>query len=345
MRTFVPMALASAIWYGGITLLGSLIGAEWERIIAIIAGVNRTLGIVAAGPGRGRRAPGTGSRRRRRGAGAGLARHPGRARPRRALVSRRAPRSPRAPPGEAAALLVLELAYADPVLTPDDRALVAEHLRDRWGLGRRRHSADAGARGGAAHPIRATTPAGSGKRVRPRRSGWSWWSGCGPSRSATAPSAPTRPGSCTSPPSCSASRPPSWPTCAGACSAAGSAMTVPDVREQIDRDFWLEGFRDFLALEAGHSANTVEAYLRDLRRLGEFAALARGARSRPGHPHAPARLRLPAQGPGPQRRDDPARGLGHPDLLRISGRRGPRRRRTRATGWRRRGAAGPSPIP
>src|SRR5512134_623898 len=54
-------------------------------------------------------------------------------------------------------------------------------------------------------------------------------------------------------------------------------MTVPAVRDQIDRDFWLEGFRDFLALEAGHSPNTVEAYLRDLRRMGEFA-LSRGVR-------------------------------------------------------------------
>lgn len=45
----------------------------------------------------------------------------------------------------------------------------------------------------------------------------------------------------------------------------------PAARLQIDRNFWLEGFRDFLALESGHSANTVEAYMRDLRRLGEFA--------------------------------------------------------------------------
>jgi integrase/recombinase XerD len=49
------------------------------------------------------------------------------------------------------------------------------------------------------------------------------------------------------------------------------------VRDQIDRDFWLEAFRDYLALESGHSANTVEAYLRDLRRLGEFAT-AKGQR-------------------------------------------------------------------
>jgi integrase/recombinase XerD len=48
-------------------------------------------------------------------------------------------------------------------------------------------------------------------------------------------------------------------------------VTLRELRPQIDRDFWLEGFRDFLALESGSSANTVESYLRDLRRLGEFA--------------------------------------------------------------------------
>lgn len=35
--------------------------------------------------------------------------------------------------------------------------------------------------------------------------------------------------------------------------------------------FLLEGFRDFLALEAGHSPTTIESYLRDLRRLAGFA--------------------------------------------------------------------------
>jgi integrase/recombinase XerD len=45
--------------------------------------------------------------------------------------------------------------------------------------------------------------------------------------------------------------------------------------EDVERAFWLDPFRDYLALEAGHSANTVEAYLRDLRRLTQFAA-ARG---------------------------------------------------------------------
>jgi integrase/recombinase XerD len=46
---------------------------------------------------------------------------------------------------------------------------------------------------------------------------------------------------------------------------------IAETRNAVDRAFWLEGFRDYLSLEAGHSGNTVDAYLRDLRRLGEFA--------------------------------------------------------------------------
>jgi membrane protein DedA with SNARE-associated domain/uncharacterized tellurite resistance protein B-like protein len=131
-RTLVPTAVASAIWYGGITIAGSLIGASWERIVAILAGVNRTLGIVtllflagaAAWYWAGRR---------------------GRARERLWHATREAlnPAAPSFLQGteiaegsarESAALLVLELAYADPVLTSADRELVAGHLRRRWGL-------------------------------------------------------------------------------------------------------------------------------------------------------------------------------------------------------------------
>jgi integrase/recombinase XerD len=54
-------------------------------------------------------------------------------------------------------------------------------------------------------------------------------------------------------------------------------VTVADLRERAARDFGLEGFQDFLALESGHSRNTVEAYLRDLQRLAEFAT-SRGVR-------------------------------------------------------------------
>jgi membrane protein DedA with SNARE-associated domain/uncharacterized tellurite resistance protein B-like protein len=132
VRTLVPMGIASAIWYGGITLLGALIGSEWERIVRILSDVNRTLAVVtgllvlaaAIWYWRGRR---------------------GRARERVWHATRDAldPAAPTFLAGteiaegsarEAAAMLVLELAYADPVLTPDDRELVASHLRDRWGL-------------------------------------------------------------------------------------------------------------------------------------------------------------------------------------------------------------------
>ena len=132
VRTLVPMGIASAIWYGGITILGSVIGTEWERISRIITGVNRTLGIIAA------IAIAAGVvwylRRRRQ-----------RARDRIWHATEEALEVP-APSflagsdiaegsaRQAAALLVLELAYGDPALTPAERELVASHLRDRWGL-------------------------------------------------------------------------------------------------------------------------------------------------------------------------------------------------------------------
>jgi len=131
-RTLVPMAIASALWYGSITALGALIGSEWNRITAILAGVNRTLGIVA-GLILLAAIVAWWIRRRRR------------ARERVWHATRDAldPAAPSFLAGtdvaegsarQAAALLVLELAYADPVLTTEDREAVAEHLRARWGV-------------------------------------------------------------------------------------------------------------------------------------------------------------------------------------------------------------------
>ena len=132
-RTLIPMGIASAIWYGGITALGALIGSEWERILRIVAGVNRTLGIATAVL-----------------AAAGLVWYILRRRRRnreRVWHATRDALDPAAPSflagtdiaegsaREAAAILVLEIAYADPVLTPEDREVVATHLRERWGLG------------------------------------------------------------------------------------------------------------------------------------------------------------------------------------------------------------------
>jgi membrane protein DedA with SNARE-associated domain/uncharacterized tellurite resistance protein B-like protein len=131
-RTLVPMGVASAIWYGGITLLGTVIGAEWDRINHILLGVNRTLGLIAVVlVVLGVTAYLLNRRRRRR---------------ERVWHATRDALDPATPSflagsdiaegsaRQAAALLVLELAYADPALTQEDRELVAEHLRSRWGL-------------------------------------------------------------------------------------------------------------------------------------------------------------------------------------------------------------------
>jgi membrane protein DedA with SNARE-associated domain/uncharacterized tellurite resistance protein B-like protein len=132
LRMLVPTAVASGIWYGGITILGSVIGAEWDRINQIILGVNRTLGLIVillitVGIVLYLR-----SRRRRQ-----------RERVWHATREALDPATPSFLEGsdiaegtarQAAALLVLELAYADPALTESDRELVATHLRDRWGL-------------------------------------------------------------------------------------------------------------------------------------------------------------------------------------------------------------------
>jgi len=132
LRTLVPMGIASGIWYGTIITLAAVLGAEWQRITALIAGVNRTLGIAAlvvvgaAGVWYFVRA-----RRRRR---------------ERVWHATRDALDPAAPSflagteiaegsaRQAAALVVLELAYADPALTADERTLIAEHLHARWGL-------------------------------------------------------------------------------------------------------------------------------------------------------------------------------------------------------------------
>lgn len=125
-RALIPMTLASAIWYGAITLLGAAIGSRWQDIAGLLSGINRTLAIVG------------GvllaiavllwlRRRRREGRDLmwGLLR--------RAVGPEADERS-----GEEAmrdaALLMLELAYADEALADAERSEVADHLRKRWGL-------------------------------------------------------------------------------------------------------------------------------------------------------------------------------------------------------------------
>ncbi len=47
--------------------------------------------------------------------------------------------------------------------------------------------------------------------------------------------------------------------------------------EALERAYYLEQFRDFLSLEAGHSKNTLESYSRDLQRFIHFATTAGAA--------------------------------------------------------------------
>ena len=132
LRTFIPMALASGIWYGGLIVLATLIGSNWARINQIVLGVNRTLGIAALVLILGGVVWYVMRRRARQ-----------KERVWHATEDALDPAAPSFLAGseimegsarQAAALLVLELAYADQALTPTDRELVASHLRDRWGL-------------------------------------------------------------------------------------------------------------------------------------------------------------------------------------------------------------------
>jgi membrane protein DedA with SNARE-associated domain len=47
-RAAVPIACASAIWYGTLVYVGVRFGRSWERILALFEGAGRGLGLVAA---------------------------------------------------------------------------------------------------------------------------------------------------------------------------------------------------------------------------------------------------------------------------------------------------------
>jgi membrane protein DedA with SNARE-associated domain/uncharacterized tellurite resistance protein B-like protein len=124
-RALVPMATASAIWYGAVALIGAAIGAEWSRISVILGEVNQTLAIV--GVAAALVVALLVIRRRRQGGRLWQAL-------RRAMPGTDA--LPEAAPDAMtqAALALLEVAYADPVLPADERARISAELRSRWDL-------------------------------------------------------------------------------------------------------------------------------------------------------------------------------------------------------------------
>ena len=124
-RALIPMATASAIWYGAVALLGAAIGAEWSRISAILGELNQTLAIIAVLAGLAIAL--IVIRKRRQGGRLWQAL-------RRAVPGTDA-LPPVAPDAMAqAALALLEVAYAEPALPADERARITSELRSRWNL-------------------------------------------------------------------------------------------------------------------------------------------------------------------------------------------------------------------
>lgn len=141
-RSLIPMALASALWYGGITLLGTALGSQWSRLEAILHRVNSGLAVAGSLATLALLAWWLLRRRRRARQPLWTALHgafenaPGRF-PGQDAEARRA-----------AALLLLEVAYAETSLMPGERTAVAERLRRRWELPAARLQPV----GGAPHP-------------------------------------------------------------------------------------------------------------------------------------------------------------------------------------------------
>lgn len=133
-RAITPIALASGLWYGAITLLGALLGSQWNRITAAVASANRVLAIVSivlvvavaiwylV--------------RRRRAEGGPVWRALARALSLDASATDQLaePELAAEDPLCHAAVLLLELVYTDEALTAADRSRIADDLRRRWQL-------------------------------------------------------------------------------------------------------------------------------------------------------------------------------------------------------------------
>jgi membrane protein DedA with SNARE-associated domain len=130
LKALAPMILASGLWYGGLTLAGTTLGAEWESINRFLGGLNQTLAylagaivLVVAGFLILRR-----FRRREERLMASIT-HAFGARP-----AGDRPEDEEAAMA-AAATLMMELARADDTLSPEELETVAAYLRQRWGIG------------------------------------------------------------------------------------------------------------------------------------------------------------------------------------------------------------------
>ncbi len=128
LRALGPIALASALWYGGIVLAASLLGASWTTMATVLDELNRGLYLVVGALAIGGVAWWIVRRRR------------GRASDAWALIEQAFGQRGSGPINQeqtarlAAATLLAEVASGDASLSPDEAMLVALYLEERWGL-------------------------------------------------------------------------------------------------------------------------------------------------------------------------------------------------------------------
>lgn len=134
VRTLVPIALASGVWYGGLTWLGARLGENWSSVERLLHGLNRTMGGLAFLAAIGLAGWLVHRHRRNRTAGLRaeitleLEAYP--AMESRALVD---------PAVAAVVALLLETEASHRALSSDEFEALTAHFRDRW------HLAEAGA--------------------------------------------------------------------------------------------------------------------------------------------------------------------------------------------------------
>jgi len=129
VRAFLPIALASALWYGGIIFFAARLGRDWENVSRFISGLNRAFGGVAL-------VALVGGvvwllLRRRRNARQQLQAEVAGALDVYPAMSQRALEDPAV---AAVAALLLETERADRALSTEELATLERHLRDRLGL-------------------------------------------------------------------------------------------------------------------------------------------------------------------------------------------------------------------
>lgn len=130
VRTMVPIALASGVWYGTLVFLAARLGANWELVERLLSGLNRTLAVIAGVLAvvivvlllRRRRR--TRSRELQEEISAELTAYP--------ELGARALADPAI---AAVVALLLETASRDESLTVEELGVIEQHLRSRWHVG------------------------------------------------------------------------------------------------------------------------------------------------------------------------------------------------------------------